>query len=1729
MEENKKMIKKLVSFACCLLPFGAGAVTVNPENVADTFVSADGAAWQAAADAGQTITINASAQYPNINSIRAENGFDIAYNMYLGAASDQGSANGNLYILDTVKNPFNIISRGDVSIGAILQVLDGRSLAFKSFGDSPVNFDLTIGSGGVNEGLKIGTNVAGMASMVLENIDALTVNGSVIAYGDFSVTANSVNVGLVNINAGNTVINTTQGVEIGGLSASGSGDTYINAGTDISVAGTVQNSVGDMQFVAGDNVSVTGSFENKSAGDVSIVADDITIGGVLSNESQTATLQINANSLNVNGGTATGYSLINSGNFYATVKGDTYVEYGINLTDMLEDNVFSLDTGSLSFGAGADQQAWFNVFSNYLDNFNLAVRDGDLNVGKIQNGINTDALVNADAKMSILAQNISTSSVNNNAASLVIKAADLDSGYDVTAPSASGSVGNITVSGGVVGGAGTATDIIASGNLNVAGAVTNNGQMTINANSVNLSDVVNVGMGSELTVSSLTESTGVIDINGAVVNTGGVTTIWAKDVSIDGTVTNNGGVINIKASDNANGPVTIGAVDAKGGVINLNALAGAANVSGNFTVSNGAVNFGNSLNNLIVGGKVDIAGDLTATADTTTVSGDVNVAATGNPFVLSANSVIVDGNIDVTANDVVRNIVLDSDSLSIGGAVSVENLGLLTLGQDSASNLTIAKSLSVNNGGQFTSAASSIVAASVSGNGKFLIQGQNITAAEGDIDISGNLYFDPTESVADVTSGLIVRNTNSLNLETVGQGADVLIGAVSVGAGNALIINSADDISIGGGVSNKGDVNLVATGEVGINGDVTNSDSFIASGAGFIMGDILNSGQMAVEGASGLVSIGDISTSGSLDISTAANVFAGDVEQSGGEINVEAGRLQVSGLSVSGANAVANLNVDAVTVYGDVSVAGDFVQGGDSGMLNHSATMFGATGMSIGGNFVAENIDTEYDVENAVRITGAMTVADAVNVAMSAGSTITVNNITNNGDLILSAGRGMSLGNLTNNGGVLNLDSGNSGIALSSFVMDSGNVVLAGTGLDINAAFDINGMLYQGYSGVLADNDVNIKSATYDITATNLSVDGINQVGELIVNSSDIDVAGDIDATDLRFVALPSENWMNVDVTGNVSGGVDFIGLEKMTVGGDFIFDSNSNINAAVLKYATVGIDSTDINYWSSVGLDDNDMVQFENPADGSAMINIAGTFTAGVNALDLSEGGTGPLQAGQIGIDLRDVVDQGTAIWFVHAGNGIVNAGDLERARNLTVRYCNADGSLCYDYLESLDTNNAEGDDLPAYIAARKNDLYIVFDPRFGGPIEVFKLQPIVASDSAHTVGEFVSAGALDNLIAGRLLDTKFYNRTPIEVIPLVFQGTNLQEMSNELYNRMEYFSEVERTPDALSRFSRLFQARELEQIMGGIVLNEHTAARSFEDRMFDEFIWNRNRRLKKAWLDVDYGMFYQNVQDGKHTDGNRFSIAGGFDWQESNTLQLGMTGRITHTKSKVDDTIDLTYIPDQQVVGAVNVDVSDTNIGIGAYMMKTASETVRLYANVFADIHVLDVDRTQNFVDFIDGDGSSFSLISEWGLMHDILNQYIVGNLYARMGYNFGFSVKEQAAGEDYMRLQSDGYMIFTPGYTLMAQKRIYPSAWFQIRPYASLGIEYDVWGAPDKAEYKFAMADVYSKYSVDIDPLWVNIGGGIEFLSANGLQVGVDYRYQYNSDMQLHNIKISGSYRF
>jgi len=386
-----------------------------------------------------------------------------------------------------------------------------------------------------------------------------------------------------------------------------------------------------------------------------------------------------------------------------------------------------------------------------------------------------------------------------------------------------------------------------------------------------------------------------------------------------------------------------------------------------------------------------------------------------------------------------------------------------------------------------------------------------------------------------------------------------------------------------------------------------------------------------------------------------------------------------------------------------------------------------------------------------------------------------------------------------------------------------------------------------------------------------------------------------------------------------------------------------------------------------------------------------------------------------------------------------------------------------------------------------------------------------------------------LDDVIEAVLADVYGldYETAILPVVQDLFEGTPLENVDSELYARMYEYARYG-NGNIIRNFSRLFQLREANQIADNLVLNTRTNFMDMSDRFIDESIWNRNRRLNKLWIDGGYGRFTNDFEDIKG-DGDRFNLALGYDWQSSDTLILGWMLHGSYTKANVVDDIDLSYGDSGAVAGRMESDMKNLSFGGGVYFLDTLSNKARLYGDLMFDVNMIDVERNQTWVDTIKGDVTSFGVAAELGLIHDWLNQYIIGNLYARAGYNFGFDMTEKVGDADYMNLEFDGYPILTPGYSLTAQKRVYPSAWFEFRPYATVGIEYDLLHSPDTMKYKFAMANKWTDYNIDIDPLWANAGAGVEFLWVNGLHIGLGYRYQYNADVQMHKVHASMKYRF
>ena len=1726
-----------------------------------------------------SVPTGSSARIISGNGLAVGDGGISIGSLYVGMDSN-GAANGQVFVETTAADNYSIRSNGDISITGLLQVLEGHSLGIGAKT-----------SGGTIGNVEIGTITAN-GDLILQDIGSLST-GNITTWADLDITANTIGTdGTIFLRGGDATFNVTNDMLVKEDFITDGGGTFeINVGSLYvgepvirggALGGTFQNKDGSVTIESEGSIESVGSFEN-SGELLKIVGTDMTVGGTMKNDSNSGTMTLVLDNWTVNGGSGNNASFVNKGNFGAVVYGDTYLANGFDLSAMTADNTFSLHTGTLVMDGGEDRL--LQVFANnILKSFELVVYDGTITAGNIINGQGS-----SEANMTLGAgDDITADLIQNYGQELYIYTTE-DSDADIIITSATQNGTSI------VGAADTTTRIIADGTLSVNGSVSNSGTMILNGNEIELDSVANTG---NLRIAAQTDPTGTIHLSGGVSNAAGTTEIDARQIRIDGVVTTTGGTTSIRGSDTNGLVMYIGGIDAQGGVTNVNALVHDVDIVHDLLVSGGAFNIGGDVYRMHVGGGTQIAGDLTFSATPATGDGNVNVANSGvNKFVLTSGGQInIDGSVIAVDGAVARSGALEANVIEIGGDVTAANKGYLAFGGPGSTvafpasidniwhtywfgtpgffglaattTLDVDGDVTANDGGTVEIYSDITNLKSLSGNGKFILHGDSVSATTGNIDIDNGIWYDGTNP----TKGTIINGTSEITLQTTTAGQDVEVdGGISVANGKLNIV-SASDVNVTGDVtadSSNGKLNVTAA-----NGDANFSDgTMTASDGGVITVDAttIETGAIDVK-ANSAVALGGtdttsvettalVSNAGTLDI-VADDITMTALKSTGGTTTVNASdALEIDSVDVSDgvvalygetidsdsmslSGGTTKLYSDAIDVSGDIVISsGDLNQGGTVGtlILTQSGTLDASNLRVNNGKLVVEGSEVEYNIDNTARFANGIETING-NAIVNANDIITGGTVTNAAGLTLNTTNNLSLGVVTNTGALV-LKSNAGTISADSLTNNSGTVKITAKNMDVDGALTSTGILYQNYTGSLGAGDINITSTNHNLTAGNMIVGGISQYGSSVmkITSSDVTVNGSIFAKDLRIQANPNGNWLNVAVSGNVSGGVDFVGLEHMYIGGNYTFDNNSMLHVAVLPNPGVVMDATTYNYWATVSLeDDNTLGQITNAAtDAAPIISVHGQFVYNVSNGAGNELSGSALVSPQIGIDIFDMVDSGTAIWLLHSDSDAGLAELSDKIRNLNVNFCNADGTRCFKYFDASIAENSDASqtemNLPAYLTVRDIDedgvtdsIYIVFDSRFGGPVRVFKIQPIVDRVDDHTEGEYVAAGALDDMIEGGLKDAKFNNRSPIEAIPVAFKGTNLENLANELYNRMEQYV-LDRDGTALARFSRLVQPREIEQLAGSVALEEHTFFRDFEDHMLDEFIWNRHRSLRKAWLDVDYGLFYQNTSDGKRTNGDRFSIVGGFDCQNSPTLILGVAGHISHMSADDTDAMDLSYKPGSRVDGHVSYDVSDTDIGVGAYLMKILGVKTRLYGNAFLDLHLLDVSREQNFVSHIDGSGTAFSVISEWGFLHDWLNQYIVGNLYARVGYNFGFSVKEEAGGDEYMHLESDGYMILTPGYSLIAQKRFYPSSWFQIRPYISAGVEYDVLGTPDYAKFKFGPAKSYTKYDVEIDPLWANIGGGVELLSASGFQVGLDYRYQYNNDLQLHKVRLSGLYRF
>ena len=1167
-----------------------------------------------------------------------------------------------------------------------------------------------------------------------------------------------------------------------------------------------------------------------------------------------------------------------------------------------------------------------------------------------------------------------------------------------------------------------------------------------------------------------------VTMTGDVVNSGtltaSATSFSLQNINNTGTATFNGtGAFSAGAIENATGAtsltVTGSTVTATGLITNnagtmtvtsggaLSALGLAAD-AGTMNISGTALNIGTSGIDVATNGKLNTTGNIVS-------GGEISVANN-----LTAGAASTGAGDMAVSNGIVNITVNNNDKLSVGNNVTATGSG---------------KGISID---AHTMEIGGDVAATNSGSLTFGVASGTdyVFSAEGDLSATSGgkiyLYTDNAFVSGAITenSGLIVTDDTNVTAGSVGingglwYDGDTHTSGFVINSGNTFTLNTDMAVISGGGnVASGNTLNIL---RVGNQMPLTMSGSFANAGT-------VNIG--SAERNYGAVTLGALTNSGDFNVWT--NQIAGGniINNSGADLNlVSTGNVSLTNLNNSGA---ADVSGTALSL-GTVTAASGNATGG--GLRVVGTTSIAASSLNITGGAGAMDITAP-----VINIAGAVNTNGGV-LHQGSGSASSLNLLA---DEFTFNAASWTLGSFVADGGIGTYTITGDANFGDGIVAADGALVHFNRDVIDAPLFDAVGDLVQNGSDLAQDGTVNMMSDSFTL------------------NANTVVVGGDINVNDFTIANLNATNGVNIDVTGNVSGGLDVIGLERMHVGVNYIFDNNSKV------LAIANTESETYNYWTDVDFSGAEPVVNELTGDETALITVGRSLISQTSGLNMTDT-PADLADGQFGIVLKQAVTESTALWLAHATE---IQGTFSK---LMVGFCNDDGTQCVNYLDAFSSYNGTDENLPVYLVTQGNDLYVVFDDRFGDPIGLYKLQPIVGATPGHTLGEWQSAGALDDVIEAALANNGFtYETAILPVVENIFAGTPLENVDSELYARM-YDYHLNGNGNVIRNFSRLFQLREANQIADSLSLNTHTNFRDMSDRFIDEAIWNRNRRLNKLWVDGGYGMFTNDFEDIKG-DGNRFNLALGYDWQSSNTLILGWMLHGSYTDANVVDDIDLSYTNSGPVAGRMESDVTNLSVGGGLYFLNTLSNKARLYGDLMFDVNMIDVERNQTWVDTIKGDATSFGIVGELGLIHDWLNQYIIGNLYARAGYNFGFDMTEKVGDSDYMNLKFDGHPILTPGYSLVAQKRVYPSVWFEFRPYLTVGVEYDLLGSPDTMKYKFAMANKWTEYDIEIDPLWANAGAGVEFLSVNGLHVGLGYRYNYNADVQMHKVHASIKYRF
>ncbi|MDR1027611.1 MAG: hypothetical protein LBL46_04310 [Rickettsiales bacterium] len=1565
---------------------------------------------------------------------------------------------------------YSIISAGAVNLTGALDVEAGA---------------LTIAGTGGNIAVGAGL-VKNLGTLkIKDNIASINITGAVDNRGTMNLATASAGITTGNItNEGTMTASAAGALQTGTIGATGAGTAAFNAGTTITT-GAINNqmtSTGGMSFVAAGDISTGGAIvRNDTGGNLSFksTGGDISVGDV---DNWGAVRFETAGDLAI-------AALTNSKSFYADVGGAASFT---SLTNAAGATEFHLKAATTNISP--TQLASF-LSNNIIPTMYLELTGQVLSTGG-------GDITNAAGVLTAKATTITAANVSNGSGTM-----------NLATP------GMLHLLGGVYNGTGTinlsGADVHITGTgPGVGDTITNHGAATIAA-----SDDFAVGNITNAGSLSIGADTATI---GALVNSGGTTTI------------------------NTTSTTTIASVNATGGAVNLRG-AGITGATGNIAASNGGtINVGGGVAGLAAA-NVNIAG-----AISTNGGGKLNIDS-ATPFAINVGAgTITAGGVSMTGTN--KSLTLTAGALNLnGGAVVVNDTNTLTI--------DVAGAIAT---GGFTSNGITTMNSAATG----LTASNNIVIGNGGIDTeaAAGLYI----KNADLTDGFVLKTTAG-NITSTGG---INVGNASFGIVKMLTIESAGTLFVGGTTTNAGTLKLKSAGVMSL-GALNNTAALTIEGMAVSTGAITNSAGATIgitNNSGGLVVNGALANSGAATLSNAGRaitIYGNVAAAATATTTISAARLDAFSLSNAIGGKItfdgANLNIlGGPTTLTNISTGGasDGLQlsGATTNLVAQHSLTADATAVDTGKSLNIKINDTAN--LGVVNNSGTLTINanDFVDVA---SFTAAANSRT------ILAGEGLrstgvfDVGNIyrnvqrpaNDNTGAIEITSSDYTIK-SDAAITAGKVQLSGLGNSLNLTSDSVAVGDLIAFGSLAASAT--KTADINITAQNISVNGkitasrggfVNITSAAMTCPYDTTCAADsILAQTGAGYSGPGVDWADVQAgniqplsfvktTGDVSGGVRFYGLGRMEIGGNYHFNDDSILALAALP-AWVAND------FSNAGTitETNGAMQTNWGSDAKPIVNVAGIMSLDIVGKGDPNGkqpGSGlSLHGGNIGLTIFDSVDPGKIIWLVQADQ-IEVAPDTYLPRNINVYFCNADGTRCFDYISALRYDETSADRTPVYIrwdrapgvdTGDKDSLFAVFDPKYGGPIMIYNMQEKAKSLRPGANAD-AALGALDNLVYYGLPKAGFSweGNNPIEAIPAAFKGTIYDGIGRAIYDRMDSFSSGSGKNEPFVDLARLVMPTEAAALGAMVSTTERMTSSGLSRRMQDEALWTRNRVKTKAWADVDAGM--QTIRNpdaaGDSMEGFRLAASGGYDIQMNTDLIVGFTAGLAVVDSQDKTKVDIGLGQSE----ARAASAKDTDMHIGGYVLSRIADQLRVFVHAAAHSHKLSVSGNRGITGDITGDGESASIVGELGLVHSIAAQYVVGTLSARFVQNNGFDITEKIGGADYMNFSRDKTTLLTPGYTLLLQKRMYLKPTFIMRPWVSVGAEYDLMQGKDDAaiKWRFAPSDAASTMAVESDPLWLRGTAGVEFLTIGGLQFGAGAEYFYNSAIQTIGARVTASVRF